>query len=66
MKLSQKDTLLVYVSRGSLSKAIGQRARNKELLKNRLGVKNVLFKESCSLPGYSIKLETEIGEKPCI
>ena len=62
MRLSKSNSLLVYVSRGSLSKAIGQHSVNKTLLKEKLGVKKIGFVESDSLIGYNIKLQTETGE----
>ena len=66
MKLTKDDVLVVYVSRTSLSKAVGQHAMNRKLLKSVLGIKDIRFVESDSLTDYSVKLQTETGEKQCI
>lgn len=46
--------LHVAVSKGSLSKAIGQRRRNKHRLMNELGYADVIFSESQELSGYEL------------
>lgn len=66
LTLNSSDILRVYVSKGSLSKAIGQRGRNKIGLKDALGVKEIRITESDTLTGYGIKLQIETGEKQCI
>ncbi len=59
ISLEDVSVLTVLVSEGNLSKATGQKKINKILLKKNLGVKEIRIKESSSLSGYDIKLETE-------
>lgn len=63
MALDSDTVLVVLVSKGSLSKAIGQRRKNKNLLIENLGVSDIRFVESDRLVGYEILLENE--EKKC-
>ncbi len=63
MCLSSDTVLSVRVSRGSLSKAIGQGRVNRIALTKNLGIRDVRFTESDSLVGYEILLENE--EKKC-
>lgn len=63
MAIDANTVLTVYVSKGSLSKAIGQRRKNKDLLIENLGVSDIRFVESDRLVGYEILLENE--EKKC-
>ncbi len=65
MELSPDTVLFVSVSCGSISKAVGQRRRNKFLLKQNLGVRDVRFSESDRLVGYEILLTKEDEEKKC-
>ena len=55
--------LAVFVSRGSLSKAIGQGRANRIALIQNLGIRDVRFFESDKVVGYEILLENE--EKKC-
>lgn len=66
--LSEKDfsdnaNILVLVSKGSLSKAVGQKKRNKERLCERY--KNIRFAESAELSGYEISVNIKDGEMKC-
>ena len=45
LKLKKDDTLLVRVAPGTLSKAVGQKRKNKTLLTDMLGIRDVVFKE---------------------
>ena len=47
LNLKKEDILLVKVARGTLSKAIGQKRKNKTLLTDTLGVRDVVFREDC-------------------
>jgi len=62
--LTKSSILHVKVSRGSLSKAVGQNKRNKISLKENLGVADIRFSESDKAVGFEILLEVE--EKKCI
>ncbi len=54
------DSILhVFVSRGCLSKAIGQKKSNKNKLIREYGFKEVKFKEDESLFGYELRIEEE-------
>lgn len=64
--LSDQHILKIKVSRGSLSKAIGQKKRNKHLLKRNLPVKDVVFVEDDLLCGYQVAVLGEVGEMKCI
>lgn len=63
-QLSGDEKIKVYVSRGELSKAIGQHKRNRIRLSERY--KNISFDEDDSLPEYGILLEIKNGEIKCI
>lgn len=60
-ELSGRDTkgkeLIIGVSRGFLSKAIGNKKINKTTLISRLGLKKISFYESSELNAYEFKLE---------
>ena len=58
--------LTVFVSRGSLSRAIGQKKINKLRLESLLGVGCVTFKEDETLSPYGIRIMTEVGDNKCI
>ena len=66
LALDENTVLRITVSRGSMSKAVGQSKRNKLLLLECLGVKRVVFAESDELSGYEISVGAEEGEKICI
>ncbi len=65
-ELEYDDTLIVGVAKGFLSKAIGQRKRNKLLLTQNLKIKSVRFEENAELSDYEIVLRVEKGENKCI
>ncbi len=65
LKLSSSDTLCIAVSRGSLSKAVGQKKRNKFLLRDIFRVRDVKFHESRDLTGYQISVSAEDGRSKC-
>ncbi len=51
-----RDIINVSVPRGELSKAVGQRKRNKLLLAQSLGVKDVKFSECDTLARYEVRV----------
>ena len=53
----------ILVSRGSLSKAIGQNGKNKNRLKDEFS--NIRFAESDDISGYEISVITRNGENKC-
>ena len=57
--LHHSSILSVYVARGALSKAIGQRKSNKLRLIQEYGFADVKFKEDEGLSGYELKIEEE-------
>lgn len=66
LALCSSSILRVSVSNGHLSKAIGQKKRNKLLLIKNLGISDVKFVENSELSGYEILVMAEEGEKKCI
>ena len=54
-----EKSLVIYVSQGALSKAIGQRRTNKFRLIQEFGLADVEFRECSTLKGYEFKLEFE-------
>lgn len=56
--------IIVFVPRGELSKAIGQRRENKNRLLQVFGLADVKFRETGALWEYEIKIELE-GETKC-
>ena len=62
-QISDNDKITVLVSQGSLSKAVGQRKRNKIRLSERY--KNLSFAESEEISGYEISLNITDGEMIC-
>lgn len=58
-------TPTVLVSRGSISKAIGQKKENKIRLIEQFGLADIKFREFDSLAQYELKLECE-GDTQCI
>ena len=63
MNLSDEDNIVVFVSVGSLSKAIGQKKRNKIRLSDRF--KNIRFAESAEISGYGVSVNIINGEMKC-
>ena len=61
--VSDKDKITVLVSPGSLSKAVGQRKRNKQRLSAMY--KGISFAESAEIYGYEISLNITDGEMIC-
>jgi len=55
--LNKLETLIINVPIGDISKAIGQKKRNKIRIKNKYNIKNVKFIENRALTRYNIKLE---------
>ena len=55
--ISDTPELKIYVPIGSLSKAIGQKKKNKIKLQEKYNIKNTRFSESAQLSGYSIMIE---------
>ena len=51
------QNLVVYVAKGKVSKAIGQRKINSEFLKARYNLSTIKFKEDLCLSGYDIRIE---------
>ena len=62
--LKGDENILVLVSRGSMSKAVGQNKRNKLRLNERY--KNLSFSEADGISDYEILLEINNGEIKCI
>ena len=62
LELSSSDILKISVARGCMSKAIGQKRTNKNLLKQSLGLKEIIFSESNEIFGYSFVLQKLSGE----
>ena len=62
---SHAKNITVYVSKGSLSKAIGQHRSNKTRLINEFGLTGLKFREDPCIPRYGLKLEVE-GMQECI
>ncbi len=46
----------VLVPPGAVSKAVGQKRRNAELIKEKYGVRNIRFREDASLSGYMVRV----------
>ncbi len=65
LPLDEDSVLSVCVSRGSLSKAVGQKKRNKLLLTEALGIRGVVFREGDGLAPGEIAVGIEEGEKKC-
>lgn len=57
--LLNSDTLKVFVTAGAISKAVGQKKRNKLLLTDALGVRDVRFFESSTLSDFQVIVEAE-------
>ncbi len=63
-KISSNDNITVFISRGSLSKAIGQGGKNKKRLAEKY--KFISFAETDSLIEYEIAFQNNYGENKCI
>lgn len=59
------DYLKILVSRGFLSRAIGQKRVNKEYIKNKFNIKRVIISESENLSDFQIKILAEEDEGIC-
>jgi histone acetyltransferase (RNA polymerase elongator complex component) len=59
------DILCVGVPRASLSKAVGHNKRNKKVLHDILGVRDVKFYERDDLPRYSVTVSAEDWRNKC-
>lgn len=66
LELTSSSILKITVPKGSLSKALGQKKRNKLLLIESLSVRDVRFYESDGLKEYQVLIDREEGEKKCI
>ena len=64
LDLSGDESICVYVSRGALSKAVGQHRRNKIRLAERC--KDIRFAEGEGITEYHIQLQINNGEITCI
>ena len=62
VKLKQEDVLKIYVAKGCLSKAIGQKKNNKSLLTKTLKTENIVFLEADNLSEYEVSVVVE-GKK---
>ena len=63
-ELSGEENIKILVSKGALSKAIGQNKKNKLRLAKKY--KNISFAEADSIKEYTIQLELNNGEIKCI
>lgn len=64
LDLTGEENIRVLVSRGALSKAVGQNKRNKLRLAERY--KHIRFAEADGIPEYQISFEINNGEIKCI
>ncbi len=64
--LDHNSILKITVRRGSLSKALGQKKRNKLLLIERLRIRDAKFCESDALMPYEVSVTVDAGVKQCI
>ena len=62
--VSENENITVLVSRGALSKAVGQNRKNKLRLMERY--KNLRFAEADGIPTYGVQLHFNNGEMKCI
>ncbi len=63
-KPRKHEVLKIYVPKGELSKAIGQKRRNKSMIIQNYGYSDVIYEEDSTLKKYEVK--TEEREKECI
>ena len=66
INLTEPSVLNMYISPGSLSKAVGQRKKNKLRLLSIPMVRDVNFVESAEIPAYKVEIRKENGDKKCI
>lgn len=59
VNFEKNDVLKIYVARGCISKAIGQKKKNKFLLAAALGTDNITFSESDELKRYGVSVVVE-------
>lgn len=59
VNFEKNDVLRIYVARGCISKAIGQKKKNKFLLAETLCTDNIVFKESDEVKEYEVLVEVE-------
>ncbi len=57
--LCDNETIVVSTAKGCLSKAIGQKKKNKFLLMETFNVRDVKFRENMELSGYEVSVEVE-------
>ena len=57
--LEDGDVLKIYVARGCISKAIGQKKKNKFLLAKTLKTNDIVFRESDAIAGYEVLVIVE-------
>lgn len=62
--VSENENITVLVSKGALSKAVGQNRKNK--LRLTLRYKNLRFAEADGIPMYGVQLHFNNGEMKCI
>ena len=65
VKLKKEDVLKIYVAKGCLSKAIGQKKNNKFLLTKTLKTENIVFCEADNLSEYEVSVVVEGKNKKC-
>ena len=63
--MTSDDVLKIYVAKGCLSKAIGQKKNNKFLLTNTLKTENIVFRETDKLSEYEVSVVVEGKNKKC-
>ncbi len=61
----QNTTLTVLVPKGCMSKAVGQKGVNKQIIKEKYRLKRLYFKEDDALGAYRINIRQD-GDKQCI
>lgn len=63
--VTSDDVLKIYVAKGCLSKAIGQKKNNKFLLTQTLKTENIVFCETDKLSEYEVSVVVEGKNKKC-
>ena len=63
--VTAEDVLKIYVAKGCLSKAIGQKKKNKFLLTQTLKTENIVFCEADNLSEYEVSVVVEGKNKKC-
>lgn len=66
IKLQKDKTVIVRVAKGQLSKAIGQKKKNRLRLLSDFDINDIRFVESDKLDGYDIVVEAEERTHKCI